>query len=190
MSAGTGLFQRRPADVATGEASLDTIPTELLEPNYQNRLRVIGRHLDVGGYRWINLMEVEGGLLARAFGRGSRQAELMEFPNDEFRPMMETALRTRGIGDHGIVASGIAPTGYEDILRAIGFQLDRRVAHTIAIVECRSMMFVTGMEHRETSAGSTYQQFDFVLSPEHVQTVLDAAFRRRAAGAATMTRGR
>lgn len=175
-----GLHRRLNGGTAIAEAEMGMLKPELFEPTYQNRLRVIGRHLDVGGYRWINLMEVEGGLLVRAFDRGSSQSELMEFPDNSFRAMMEDALGTRGVGDHGIVKSELAPTGYEDILRAIGFQLDRRVAKMVAIVECRTLMFVTGMEHQETSTGSVYAQFDFVLSPQHVQTVLDAAFRRRA----------
>lgn len=166
---------------ALAEAQLNAANQRLLEPTYQNRLRVIGRHLDIGGYRWVNIMEVPGGLLVRAFERTSTHAELLEFPDDGFRPMMEEALRTRGVGDHTIVKSPLAPTGYEDVLRAIGFQLDRRVAKSIAVVECRSLMFVTGMELQETSLGSGYTQFDFVLSPEHVKTVLDAAFRRRQA---------
>lgn len=157
----------------------------LLEPTYQNRLRVIGRHLDVGGYRWMHLMEVEGGLLVRAFDRAATRGELLEFPDDSFRPMMEDALRERGSGQHRFVSSSVAPTGYEDILRAIGFQLDQRVVKMVSIVESRALIFVTGIELQETTAGSVYQQFDFALSPEHVRTLLDAAFRRRAVTANT-----
>jgi hypothetical protein len=175
------LGSRNAGTTVVADRDADAIRQRLLAPTYQNRLRVIGRHLDMNGFRWINLVEVEGGLLVRAFDRGSSQSELLEFPDNAFPRMMEDALSARGLGEHFIARSELTPTGYEDILRAIGFQLDRRVAKMIAVSECRTVMFVSGLQYQETSTGSGYVQFDFMLTPEQVRAALDAAFRRRGA---------
>lgn len=187
MSDGAHAFGPRRSNNSSAQNVGDAAQRQrLLQPTYQNRLRVIGRRMDVGGYRWLNVMEVAGGLLVRAMNRDQRGFELMEFPDDGFQAMMIEALQTRGDGEHGFVRSPLAPTGYEDMLRAIGFELDQRIAKMIAIVECRTQMFVTGMAPQSNSANTVYTHFDFVLTPDQVQTVLDTAFkRRRAHGAPT-----
>lgn len=55
------------------------LPPALLAPTYQNRLRTIGRQLDVDGYRSIVLFEVDGGFVSRAVHRRQRDILLLEF---------------------------------------------------------------------------------------------------------------
>src|SRR5687768_4036212 len=87
---GTGAPQGTAQANAHG---LDPAVERLLAPTYQNRLRVIGRHLDLQGFRAASLLEVEGGILARAFHPERHAMELLEFPDDGFRRMMVDAVR-------------------------------------------------------------------------------------------------
>ncbi len=100
------------------------ISPSLLAATYQNRLRTVGRELDVNGYRSIILLQVEGGFLVRAVNRVSRDLELLEFPDDEFPERMIAATEARGDGERPESPSPLAPTGYEDLMRGVGRWLD------------------------------------------------------------------
>jgi hypothetical protein len=152
----------------------------LLAPTYQNRLRAIGRHLDLHRYRSMHLLEVQGGILVRALHADRQQMELLEFPEDAFPQMLREAIAARESGEHARLTSALLPTGYEDALRAIGYEMDLLVVKMIAIVECPSRLLVSGQRHEETSAGSVFVPFDESLSAADVRATLDAAFQRRA----------
>jgi hypothetical protein len=165
---------------AGGHESLSHIPETLLEPTYQNRLRVIGRHLDLLSYRSFVIVEVEGGLLVRAMRADQRDGEALEFPDGAFRQLMLDAIGSRGSGYHSYTPSPLLPTGYEDFLRALGHRLDQRLARGIVITECPSMIVVTGDEQGHTSSQAPYRVFEDLLRPQDVTALLDQAFSRRA----------
>ena len=150
------------------------------QANYEDRLRLIGRYLDLSGYRAPTVIEVEGGLLVRAFPQRSRVPEALEFPFDGFENMLNDALTARGVGERAHDANPLAPTGYEDLLRAIGHELDDRVATAVVITECESFVLLHGLEQVERSEQSGYAAFDAVMEARDVTALLDAAFRRRA----------
>lgn len=147
--------------------------------NYEDRLRLVGRYLDLGGFRAPTIVEVQGGLLVRAFPERGRVPETLEFPYESFDEMLEQARTARGAGDHEHDSILLAPTGYEDLLRAIGYELDDRVASAIVITECGGFILVHGLEQIERSSQSDYAAFDAVLTAQDVTALLDAAFRRR-----------
>lgn len=164
---------------------LTHIPEALLEPTYQNRLRVIGRHLDLQSYRSFVIVEVTGGLLVRAVRADQRGGEALEFPDGAFRQLILDAMTSRGHGYHSYTPSPLLPTGYEDFLRALGYGLDQRSAHGIVITECPSMVIVTGEEEESNAAYTGYRVFEDFLRPQDVTAMLDQAFSRRATVQAT-----
>ncbi|MEZ4523579.1 MAG: response regulator [Thermomicrobiales bacterium] len=103
-----------------------------LRPTYQNKLRVIGRHLDVQRFRRANILEVEGGFIVRATPTGSRNNETLEFVDQQFPQLLASAAAVRGDGERpGSNANGLLPTGYEDFLRQLAISLTglRRGSH-------------------------------------------------------------
>jgi hypothetical protein len=56
---------------------------ELLRPTYQNRLRVIGRHLDNGGFHGASIFEIDGGFVVRATAADAKRPQALEFPDDQ-----------------------------------------------------------------------------------------------------------
>ena len=102
---------------------------------YENRLRVVGRQLDLYAYRAVNLFEVGGGFLVRALLPGSRVPDALEFPDRDFLPQVEAAIAARGEGERLRSTSPLLPTGYEDFLRALGHRFDQRVAEAITVSE-------------------------------------------------------
>ncbi len=158
--------------------SRSAIPEELFLPTYQNRLRVIGRHLDLGEYRHVTILEVDGGFLARAFSPRHHAPELLEFPNETFSGLITEAIRARGRTKKVRRKSPLLPTGYEDFLRALGFELDQRAVKSLVVTECEDHIFVSGLEQVGVSNGG-FAMFDDILTSTNVDRILDSAFRRR-----------
>lgn len=148
---------------------------ELLRLNYQNRLRSIGRSLDLGGYRTMIILEVEGGFVVRTVRRQDRDIELLEFADSTYPERMIQATESRGAGERREKASPIAPTGYEDLLRAVGRQADLRKLERIVIAELRDGLVLAG----DDCSGARPRPVDYRLSMETIQKVLDEAFQQR-----------
>jgi hypothetical protein len=152
------------------------LPLALLAPTYQNRLRTIGRELDVNGYRSIISIQVDGGFIVRAVNRHRREMELLEFPDADFPERMIAATEARGDGERPESPSTLAPTGYEDMLRAIGRRLDRTSARNVVIAEGQTALLVTGQ--RATADGGV-EAFETILDVIAITELLDESFRLR-----------
>jgi len=157
----------------------DDVPRELLLPTYQNRLRVIGRQLDLGGYSAINLMEIPGGCLIRAMGPGERIPEALEFPQSDFPEVMARAITGRGEGARSHRPHPLLPTGYEDFLRALGFRLDAQHAEAITVAELESFIAVGGLVRMEQYSRTGLGPLQSLLRADDIVALLDEAFRRR-----------
>jgi hypothetical protein len=167
----------RPPDGDDGPTMVPrSLPTALLLPTYQNRLRTIGRELDVSGYRSIILLQVDGGFILRAVNRNSRDLELLEFPDADFPERMIAATEARGDGERAETPSTLAPTGYEDMLRALGRWLDDNVARHVVIAETQSAVLITGQREE---AAERVETFETILDPVAVTALLDESFRLR-----------
>lgn len=158
--------------------SKTTIPEHLYLPTYQNQLRLVGRHLDTNGYRSISILDVEGGLLVRAFSAKRHDSELLEFPDDAFGEMVRDGIQGRGRRKRTGKHATIVPTGYEDLLRALGWELDQRLAKAVTLHESHSTIYIAGLNATDHKSGS-FSPFDMTLGVNEIQMVLDAAFRRR-----------
>lgn len=160
--------------------AVTTMDQALLQPTYQNRLRVIGRHLDEGRYQHAAIFEIEGGFVVRARAHGARQPVALEFPDGEFPDLMRAAMSGRGARQQGGGHSGILPTGYEDFLRALGFLLDNQMVSGILICELSSYILVAGNEPRDSQGGHlAVRPFESYLQPDDIKRLLDDSFSRR-----------
>jgi CheY-like chemotaxis protein len=161
------------------------IPPQLLQPTYQNRLRVIGRQIDLYGYRMVAVYEVEGGFLMRAFPQNGRTAEALEFPDRDFEQLVVQSFVVRGEGERPASNSLLLPSGYEDFFRAVGSAIDRNKADSVSISEFGSMVVIAGNVRVENSAHTTLGNLQWVLQAEDIAQLLDEGYRRRAASGKT-----
>jgi len=157
-----------------------TIPAVLLQPTYQNRLRVIGRQLDLYGYRAVTILEVAGGFLVRGTPSGSRAPEALEFPDQNFPQLMRGAFSGRTEGERMRSTSPLFPTGYEDFLRALGYRLDTHLAEAISVTELEGFVAVGGVAMVEASSQTTIGPLQWLMRVDDNAYLLDEAFRRRA----------
>lgn len=145
---------------------------------YQNRLRTIGRHLDLNEQRTAFILEVEGGFIVRCVSRSDRDVDLLEFSDESYVDRMILATESRGEGERRESHSAVAPTGYEDLLRAIGRVIDERKGSRILIAEKEESILVTG----EDLSGTIARPLEIDLDERGVTAVLDSAFRLRSRG--------
>ena len=156
---------------------------QLLLPTYQNRLRVVGRQLDLGGYGAINLLEVPGGFLVRAMRPEARAPEALEYPEGEFPGLLARAIAARGEGERRHRPHPLLPTGYEDFLRALGWRLDEQRAEAITVAELEGFVAVVGLAKVERYERADIAPFQRLLRADDIAALLDDAFRRRAPAA-------
>jgi len=154
------------------------IADQLRQPTYQNRLRVIGREMDVSEFRAVSVWEVGGGFLVRGTRPGRRAPEALEFLDRDLPQLV--AVTARGDGERRQRTGLLLPTGYEDVLRAIGQRLDEQKAEAIAFNELGQVIVVTGLAKQDGLAHTIPTSFEWVLNAEDVSQVLDDAYRNRA----------
>ena len=168
----------RPPDGDAERAGVPRLlPAALLAPTYQNRLRTIGRELDVNSYRSIVLLQVDGGFIVRAVLRQRRELELLEFPDADFPERMIAATEARGAGERPESPSILASTGYEDMMRAIGRWLDGASARNVVIAEGQATVIVTG---QKGVPDGSLEAFETILDVIAITEMFDESFRLRA----------
>jgi DNA-binding response OmpR family regulator len=171
--------QAKVATIPTAPSIPEGMPPELLNPTYQNRLRVIGRQIDLDHYHIVSILEVAGGFLVRALPEKGRHADALEFPDRDFLHWSTEAYRNRGGGERHQSRSPLLPSGYEDFLRAIGGALDRHKAESISVVEFASVIVVGGRSTLESSSKSGVGNLQWILQQDDILQVLDDGYRRR-----------
>ncbi|MEZ4520417.1 MAG: hypothetical protein R3A46_02075 [Thermomicrobiales bacterium] len=148
---------------------------------YQNKLRLVGMHLDNNNLNRAKIVEVPGGLLVRATGPDNVTDQLLEFPDDSFERYFEEAIihRSDGRREHLKIKTDLVPTSYSDVMRAIGRCLDEWMARSILISEGIRGIYVSGLRLEDTSYQSRYAPFDEMLSATEVDEILTSAHARR-----------
>ena len=153
------------------------VPDRLRVPTYQNRLRVIGRELDVGDYRAVSIWELGGGFLVRGTAPNRKAPEALEFLDRDFPQLV--AVTARGDGERRQRPGALLPTGYEDLLRAIGQRLDDQISEAVAFSEFSSAVVVSGLVRVDASEHVAPTPFEWVFEADGIAEVLDDAYRRR-----------
>lgn len=172
---GNGCEMPSDSEFDLEERAPRSLPPELLTLSYQNRLRSIGRALDVDGYRSILILQVAGGFIVRAVRRSDRDIEVLEFTDDSYVERMIQATESRGEGERTQSPSPLAPTGFEDLLRAVGRLLDTGKLAEVVIAEKLHSIVLAG----EDVSGDKPAPFDIELNEARITQLLDESFRLR-----------
>jgi DNA-binding NarL/FixJ family response regulator len=162
------------------DPTLSHVPRERLQPTYQNRLRAIGRQLDIYGFHSITVLEIDGGFIVRANRERSRRSQALEFPDRDFPRIVASAIEDEGMNEKkSFQQSNLIPTGYEDVLRALGHRLDKISANSIVITELEEMIVASGRGNDERSAVPGLVPFNYLLERDDIELMLNEAFHRR-----------
>jgi hypothetical protein len=106
----------------------------------------------------------------RAIAPQDRRAEMLEFPDAHVARLVSEPIPMR---------DQRAPTPhhpwYEDTLRAIGHELDRRAVNRVTIVELEQCLLVCGYQPTEGASG----RFEWMLTAEDLMALLNEAYGRR-----------
>jgi hypothetical protein len=153
------------------------VSDELRLLTYQNRLRVIGRELDVGDFRAISIWEVGGGFLVRGTQPNRRSPEALDFLDRDFQQLV--AVTARGDGERRQRPGALLPTGYEDMLRAIGKRLDEQISESVALSELTQSVVVWGLAKVDAAVHVAPMPFEWVFDEDDIGQILDDAYRRR-----------
>ncbi len=149
--------------------------------SYQNVLRAIGRYADDQGLCHIGLYEVENGFILRGFdAKDFTAVQALEIPDSELEALVVKNFTSRSKARSGGHHSTLCPTGYEDYLRAVGYELDQRSASKVSLTELTEEFGIAYMELNTTTQGYVWSPRSFVESASAVQDRLDQAFGRRA----------
>ena len=171
MSVQGVMFSEAPGD--------DAVPQHLIEPTYQNRLRVYGRLIDDQRFHSITLIEIEGGFILRATRDEHPWPVLVELDDEKTTEMLRRGPSQRGQSRAHRESRDLIPNGYEDMLRALGYQLDQRIAENIVITELPSIIAVTGFEPVLGFGEASYRPFSDPLGPNDIFAMLQEAIGRR-----------
>lgn len=155
------------------DASMARLPVP-----YEHRLRIVGRHLDRDGYRGATIVEVPDGMVVRAIDSQTMQPVVLEILDTDIPELLSEVRSARGNGERSH-HHPLLPTGYEDVLRAVGYRLDQEAARWITVTELATQLVVAGWVMRTGHHHSSYQPLEIVLPPDSIERMLDAAFRRR-----------
>lgn len=121
------------------------------------------------------VLEVEGGFIVRCVSRADRDIDLLEFADDSYHERMIHATEARGEGERRESPSPVAPTGYEDLLRALGRRIDERHGSRVVIAEKRDSIIIAG----DSSAEGEREPFNLMFGEQDITLILDEAFRMR-----------
>lgn len=144
------FFQRPKHD--TAPFLLESVPK-----TYLGRLGYIGRQLDAGGCRAVSVVELFGNFIVRATDRQTASLLMTEVVLEDF--------------DAGMLRNPVppSPSSYEAMFRALGNDLDGRVATNISIVEGVNHFHVAGWERGAAGDQLTYVVFDQSYGRNYLQ---------------------
>ncbi len=160
--------------------SADPAGRHLLQPTYQNRLRVIGRALDEHELEQALIVELDETLLLRAYNAGEETFVSETFTDERLLQTLRMAVYARGQSEATPYRSPLHPTGYEDFLRALGHRLDERGAEAVVIVECPKYFQVSGRELLGNIPNLPTTPFAEMYEVPKVNNLVNEAVSRRA----------
>ena len=152
---------------------------DLAAPNYQNRLRVIGRALDEHGLEQAVIVDSGDALILRAYTPSSGEHITETFSNESLMQTLRIAVYSRSDAGTGPFRSPLRPTGYEDFLRALGYRLDERHAAAVVIVECPQYFHVSAQERIGDAARTPLVPFAELYEYPRINSLVNEAVARR-----------
>ncbi|MBV9281587.1 MAG: hypothetical protein JOZ41_16020 [Chloroflexi bacterium] len=144
---------------------------------YQAVLRLIGARLDAEHARRVLLLERPGGFVVRYHrGQDDTAVHVLEFD-------LEDLLVDRGRGpgarrSRPVFRRGGEPGGYQDVLRALGYELERVPAYSLLLDELDDGFLVT-YQHVDATGGYLIHKRMVVMGSQDRDTLLEEARSRR-----------
>jgi hypothetical protein len=153
--------------------------------SYTWALRALGAYLDEHGAHEVTVLETPDGVVATYCSKmGGDERALAEFSLDEmiaFRTELEhrraAALARAGKMTNAVPATP-EPGRYQDVLRALGWELDDQRAYNILVQELDEEMLVT---YDFLDPRDNYLPFKVMvrLGQQELEGMMTAAYRRR-----------
>lgn len=147
-SAGDGVRVIQPVDGWPDRAALALIDllglTEGLLPNYENRLRVLGRELDRWGYLAVSVSEEVGKLRVKSEAQGQEDLPSFDFQLTDFGRLAREARNSRGEREWERPRGRLTSAGHEALFRYLGRELDQRGGASIQIVALARSLVISG----------------------------------------------
>ena len=155
--------------------------TEMGRPDvrgsYQVMLRAVGAHLDQQEAERVRLIEDRDAFIAFHYHTGGT-ARVERFPFDGLLSSGAARPRTRWSRQRSHL-SPIGMSGYEDVFRALGYELDEARAEALLVDELADGFLVTYQYLNPTESYLVRKQMA-VLGADQLGTMLQAARSRRA----------
>ncbi len=153
--------------------------TAALLPTYENRLRVLGRELDLQGYAVVSIVETTEGFQVRPEGPDQERLEVFEFTNRDFGRFVREALVARGEDSWVRPTGRLSSSGHEALLRMLGRDLDRDGATQVQITLLARSLLISGL--RAASPYDAPEAFQELLREVHLRDLeRRAGYERRA----------
>ncbi len=150
---------------------------QLERPTYQGSLRAIGRYLDRNVYRHVMIVETEDGFVLRVFADGANlKAEGIELPMSDLIALINAHAQSRGSDLPALQSPPLCPTGYEDFLRALGFELDALKVTGVRTIELSTGILVA---FTARSAGGEIRRFETLYDRQRIEQSLEQSYQRR-----------
>lgn len=109
------------------------------KPNYEQGLRIVGRHLDAEPAYHVRILELDDGFLVRYQPAQHRSDDrTVHFSRERLNDLLVFHASGRGCirrQERHLGIWGKFPTGHEDFFRALGATLDREEACSLAVDE-------------------------------------------------------
>lgn len=147
--------------------------------SYESDLRVVGRRADEAEHENLGIYEVNDGFLVRGFPAGLDTLETFEIPDSDLGNASHSSMRHRGKRDVARSNSPLHPTGYERLLRVVGYELDERQACSVAIQEMVESWAVIYRRLHETKDDYAWEAHEWLVDQAKVAALLGVATDRR-----------
>jgi hypothetical protein len=149
-------------------------------PTYQNCLRAIGRILDDRSASNLMVMESPDGYHVRFLPSRAPEPRLISVTRRRCQELLYLSRSLRGHGSESRAAiSSLFPSSYEDILRAIGYEMDRLDVRWLGIVETGDAILVTGLIPLDNQPDAALAPFERTFNEDMLSDLLFDARKRR-----------
>jgi len=147
---------------------------------YQHSLRAIGIYLDKEQPRRFTLIEVTGGFtLVTQRGESPDSLQEQHFTSSEIQGLGQRFLHGRKVlGNRFSSSWRLVPSGRQDFLRSLGYELDDSHAHSLLLDELDDGMLVT-YSYIDPSQGFQWRKQMNCLQLDHMKNMVDLARNRR-----------
>lgn len=165
----------------TPDPRWEHLPDGESRPSYQNSLRALGQYLDRQGAQRVNLLEEVNGYTVRyQLQRDHPDSVFVRLSHDEIPTVATHAegRKRRGLFGRGRDEHGSSTQTYENVLRALGYELDQVEAYSLLIDEVDEGMLVTYQYLRPTEGFTTRKRM-VILGDDAVRAVVEEAEQRR-----------